>query len=118
VSAHTAVAVAGLGNDTVVAAVLDNWRTAPVSEKMRSTLGFLEKLTTAPATVEAGDLEPMRLAGVSDKAIEEAIYVCFLFSVMDRLADAFGFELHSAQDFKKGGQVLYSMGYGRLSIPG
>ena len=60
----------------------------------------------------------MRSAGVSDKAIEEAIYVCFLFSVMDRLADAFGFDLHSAQDFARGGRVLYTFGYGALSIPG
>jgi alkylhydroperoxidase family enzyme len=110
--------VAGSGDDKLVAAVLENWRTAPVSEARRSTLGFLEKLTTDPGAVGPPDLEPLRAAGVSDKAIEEAIYVCFLFSVMDRLADAFDFELHSAGDFKKGGQVLYTLGYSRLSIPG
>jgi alkylhydroperoxidase family enzyme len=110
--------VAGTVDEKLVAAVLDNWRTAPVSEKMRSTLGFLEKLTTNPGAVGPGDLEPLRAAGVSDKAIEEAIYVCFLFSVMDRLADAFDFDLHSPQDFKRGGQVLYNFGYSRLSIPG
>ena len=110
--------MAGLGDDKLVTAVLDDWRTAPVGEKMRATLGFLEKLTCDPAAVGPADLEPLRSAGVSDRAVEEAVYVCFLFSVMDRLADAFGFELHSPQDFKKGGQALYSMGYGRLSIPG
>jgi alkylhydroperoxidase family enzyme len=107
-----------MGNDKLVAAVLENWRTAPVSEKMRSTLGFLEKLTTAPATVGPDDLEPMRIAGVNDTAIEEAIYVCFLFSVMDRLADAFDFDMHSAPDFVKGGRALFALGYGQLSIPG
>jgi len=110
--------VAGSIDDKLVKAVLDNWRTAPVSEKMRSTLGFLEKLTTDPGALGPGDLEPLRAAGVSDKAVEEAIYVCFLFSIMDRLADAFDFDLHSPQDFKRGGQVLFSMGYGGLSIPG
>ncbi len=60
----------------------------------------------------------MRSAGVSDKAIEEAIFVCFLFSVTDRLADAFGFDMPSPKDFKKGGRVLYSLGYGALSVPG
>ncbi len=110
--------MAGSIDDKLVGAVLDNWRTAPVSEKMRSTLGFLEKLTTDPHALGPADLEPLRAAGVSDKAIEEAIYVCFLFSIMDRLADAFDFDLHSPQDFKRGGQALYSMGYGGLSIPG
>jgi len=110
--------VAGAVDDGVVAAVLDDWRTAPVSEKMRATLGFLEKLTADPAALGPGDLEPLQRAGVSDQAVEEAIYVCFLFSVMDRLADAFDFDLHSPKDFKRGGQALFAMGYGGLSIPG
>ena len=110
--------MAGTRDPKLVAAVLEDWRTAPVGDKMRSMLGFLEKLTMDPSAVDEADLVPLRSAGVSDLAIEEAIYVCFLFSVMDRLADAFDFELHSAQDFKKGGQMLYAIGYGGLSIPG
>ncbi len=102
----------------MVAAVLENWRTAPVNEKLRSTLSFLEKLTISPSEVSPEDIESMRSMGVSDKAIEEVIYVCFLFSVMDRLADAFAFDMPSAKDFQRGGRVLYSLGYGALSIPG
>ncbi len=97
---------------------MKNWRTAPVNEKLRRTLGFLEKLTVSPNEVSSKDIESMRSVGVSDKAIEEAINVCFLFSVMDRLADALGFDVPSAKDFQKGGRVLYSLGYGVLSIPG
>ncbi len=78
----------------------------------------MEKLTVSPSEVDSEDIESMRSVGVSDKAIEEAIYVCFLFSVMDRLADALGFDMPSAKDFRKGGRVLYSLGYGMLSIPG
>ena len=102
----------------MVAAVLKDWRTAPVNERVRSILGFLEKLTVSPAEVEQRDIEPMRSAGLSDKAIEEAIYVCFLFSVMDRLADALGFDIHSPSDFQRGGRMLFSRGYRRLSLPG
>jgi alkylhydroperoxidase family enzyme len=102
----------------MVAAVLEDWRTAPVNEKVQSALGFLEKLTVSPAEVEHKDIEPMRSAGLSDKAIEEAVYVCFLFSVMDRLADALGFDIHSPKDFQRGGRMLYSRGYRRLSLPG
>lgn len=102
----------------MVKAVLENWRTAPVSERMRATLGFLEKLTKDPAAVGPKDLVPMRLAGVSGQAIQEAVYVCFLFSVMDRLADAFAFDLASPADFQKGARALAALGYGWLSIPG
>jgi len=117
-NAHTAVAVLGTGDDEWVAAVLENWRTAPVNEKLRRTLGFLEKLTVSPSEVSPEDIESVRSVGVSDKAIEEVIHVCFLFSVMDRLADAFGFDMPTAKDFQRGGRVLYSFGYGALSIPG
>ena len=117
-NAHTAVAVLGTGDDEWVAAVLENWRTAPVNEKLRRTLVFLEKLTVSPSEVSPEDIESVRSVGVSDKAIEEVIHVCFLFSVMDRLADAFGFDMPSAKDFQRGGRVLYSFGYGALSIPG
>jgi len=116
-NAHTAVAALGTGDVRLVTAVLENWRTAPVNEKLRRTLGFLEKLTLSPGDVGPEDIESMRSVGVSDKAIEEAIYVCFLFSVMDRLADALGFDMPSAKDFQRGGRVLYFFGYGALSIP-
>src|SRR2546422_7850830 len=35
-------------DDTLVEAVLRDWRTAPLDPKLRATLGFLEKLTLAP----------------------------------------------------------------------
>ena len=101
-----------------MAAVLENWRTAPIDEKLRRALAFLEKLTVTPSEVTPEDIESVRSAGMSDKAIEEVIHVCFLFSVMDRLADAFGFDMLTGKDFQRGGRVLYSFGYGALSIPG
>ena len=110
--------MAGTCDETVVAAVLEDWRTAPVNARVRAVLAFLEKLTTAPAGLSHADIEAMRAAGVNDKAVEEAVYVCFLFSVMDRLADAFGFDMHSPEEFTRGGRALYAKGYGRLSLPG
>jgi len=110
--------VAGDVDETVVAAVLEDWRTAPVNGKVRAVLAFLEKLTIAPADLGLADIEAMRASGVNDRAIQEAVYVCFLFSVMDRLADAFGFDIHSPEEFRRGGRALYAKGYGRLSLPG
>lgn len=105
-------------DDSLVAAVLDDWRTAPVDEKLRATLGFLEKLTLSPADVGPADVESLRLMGVTDQAIEEAIYVCFLFNVVDRLADAFDFTLPSANETKRVARFLFNFGYGGGSIPG
>ena len=97
-------------------AVVDDWRTAPVSEKVRSVLGFLEKLTLMPETVGPADIEPMRQAGVTDQEIEDAIAICFLFNVITRLADAFAFEL-VPERVNLSGKMLYQRGYGVSSIP-
>jgi alkylhydroperoxidase family enzyme len=96
---------------------LEDWRTARVSERVKSALGFLEKLTVSPGYVGPGDIDAMKMAHLSDKAIEEVIYVCFLFSVMDRLADSLGFDMHTPEDFQRGGRMLFSRGYRRLSLP-
>lgn len=101
-----------------MASVLEDWRTAPVSEKLRATLGFLEKVTLSPGEVSPADLLPLHMAGVSDQAIEEALYVCFLFNVIDRLADAFDFPVPSAEKFRQNSLFLYYLGYLPTSIPG
>ena len=79
--------------------VLDDWRTAPVDERLRATLGFLEKLTLSPGEVGPEDVAPLRAAGVRDEAIEDAILVCTLFNVMDRIADALDFEVPEREWF-------------------
>jgi uncharacterized peroxidase-related enzyme len=115
---HTAVAAFGTGNDQLVAAVLQDWRTARVNERLRRALGFLEKVTLTPGEVTADDLADLQAAGFSKQAIEEALYVCFLFNVMNRLADAFDFHLPTEEGFRQNGRMLYTLGYGMASIPG
>ena len=99
-------------------AVLDDWRTAPIDEKLRATLGFLEKLAVPNGEVGSKDVEAMRAAGVSDQGIEEAIYVCFCFNVLSRLADAFDFEHRPQEALRFAGRIMYRFGYKRTSVPG
>jgi alkylhydroperoxidase family enzyme len=102
----------------LVAAVLEDWRTAPVNEKVHHMLGFLEKVTLSPGEVNSDDVAPLRSVGLSERAIEEALYVCLLFNLIDRLADAFDFHLPSARGFRQNGRILYTLGYRIASIPG
>lgn len=113
---HTAVAVLGLENEELVRAVLNDWRNAPVSEKIRATLGFLEKITLSPTEVGPQDIALLRAREVSTKAIEEALYVCFLFNLMDRLADSFDFALPSPEGLQKSARDLFERGYKTSSI--
>lgn len=92
-------------------AVLEDWRTAPVDERLRAALGFIEKLTLEPERLSAADVAPLRAAGLSDEAIEDAIQVCALFSIYDRMADALEFDIPEAEGFAQGADMLLKRGY-------
>jgi alkylhydroperoxidase family enzyme len=91
--------------------VLADWRTAPIDAKLRATLAFLEKLTLHPEAVRPGDVAPLRAAGASDDAIEDAINVCVLFNIYDRLADAMGWYLPGPDGYAASGRSLLQRGY-------
>lgn len=92
-------------------AVLADWRTAPVDAKLRAALGFLEKLTLSPESLTAADVIPVREAGVSEAGIEDAIQVCTLFCVYDRLADSFAFDIPDSGGFAQSATMLLRRGY-------
>lgn len=94
-----------------MAAVLDDWKSAPVSEPIRLMLAFLEKLTLTPGEVGAIDIAPLRAAGVSDEAIEDAIHVAVLFNIYDRLADSLGFDVPGPASFAHSAKMLLRRGY-------
>jgi alkylhydroperoxidase family enzyme len=94
-----------------MAAVLRDFRTAPVSAKARATLGLLEKLTLTPDEVTPEDVQLVRDAGASDGAIEDALHIQAAFNTIVRLADAFDFHVPDAAGMKKGARMLLKRGY-------
>jgi alkylhydroperoxidase family enzyme len=74
-------------------------------------LGFIEKLTLSPGELGVDDIEPLRAAGISDQAIEDAIHVAVLFNIMDRIADSLGFQIPSSTGYTRMADVLLSRGY-------
>ena len=106
----------GLADDAEVKAVLVDWRTAQVSPRMHAALEFLEKLTLTPQEISRADRDAARAAGINDRALREAIYVCFLFSVMTRLADAFDFPLLEGRELRRGVQIIMRYGYRVMGI--
>jgi hypothetical protein len=75
-------------------------------------LAFLEKLTLTPDEITPADAAPLRAAGLADEAIADAIHVCAMFNVYDRLADAMDWEVSpNAQDWIKSGKYLLKWGY-------
>jgi alkylhydroperoxidase family enzyme len=98
--------------------VLADRRTAPISTRLRAVLDLLEKLTLTPEEVGPADVKAARDQGVSDAALRQAIYVCFVMSTMDRIADALAFELPDARILKRYAWIATTFGYKKLSLPG
>lgn len=94
-----------------MAEVLADYRTARIPERLRAMLAFLEKLTLAPREVGPADVEPLRAAGLSDAAIEDAIHVTANFAVINRIADALGFALASPKALTRYADFLLQRGY-------
>lgn len=91
--------------------------TAPVDERLRAALRFLRKLTLEPNEVGPADVEAARAAGVSDDALEDAIDVCALFNVIDRIADALGFDLPDADYWDRVAPGFLAGGYAEPASP-
>jgi hypothetical protein len=71
----------------------------------------LEKITLSPDDVRPADAALPRQAGVTASALRDAVYVCALFNVIDRISDAFDFAIPSPEEFRKGAKVLLRFGY-------
>jgi uncharacterized peroxidase-related enzyme len=99
------------GDDAVVAAVLADYRTAPIPETLRAMLAFLEKLTLRPDEIGPDDVAPLRAIGLKDEEIADAIHVCALFNVINRVADSLGFEQADRNGYETGARMLLAKGY-------
>ena len=92
-------------------AVETDWRTAPVDERLRAMLGFIEKLTLHPEELSREDADAVRAAGVSDEAMVDAIHVAALFNMITRLADALGWDVPEWDSFLARADSMLATGY-------
>jgi len=91
--------------------VLRDPETAPISPGVRATLAFLATVTLMPDAVGPADAAKVRAAGVSDEALEDALHVCFLFNVYDRLADTLGWQQQTEKERQASARRLFEKGY-------
>jgi uncharacterized peroxidase-related enzyme len=110
IGAHTATAGRAYQDEAKVQAVLADVESAPIEDGLRATLRMLGTLTRE-GKVGADDMREVLSAGVSPQQVEDALAVCAAFNITDRLADAFGFELLSPEDFQAGAKYLLKRGY-------
>jgi uncharacterized peroxidase-related enzyme len=87
---HTATAQAFGMPEGTLGALLADIGTAPVPERMKPLLEYVRKLTLTPARITSADAEAVLAAGWQEQAPHDAVAVCGLFSMMNRLVEGLG----------------------------
>jgi uncharacterized peroxidase-related enzyme len=88
-----------------------DWRSAPIDERLRAMLGFIETMTLRPQELGPADADAVRAAGVSDEAIVDAIHVAALFNMITRLADSLGWDVPTWDSFLSRADSMLATGY-------
>ena len=78
--------------------------------ELRAVITFLDRVTSEPDKVNSADLDPVRERAVPDDAVAEALRVAVVWNVINRLANAFDFQLGPGQ-LEKGTRSLHRFGY-------
>jgi uncharacterized peroxidase-related enzyme len=72
---------------------MKDYRTAPIEPEMKHLLSFAEKMARDASHVTPEDIEKIRSAGFSDRAILDAAHVTGFFSYMNRVVQALGADI-------------------------
>jgi len=110
-----------LGDAQKVAAVLKDYRTAPISDAEKTLFKFLEKVNRQSNTVGPADIAEVKAAGWPEEALYDAISVCAIFNFYNRWIDATGVQDMPAVGYQMSGHRLATEGYARpeeKGIPG
>ncbi|NET40383.1 MAG: peroxidase-related enzyme [Cyanothece sp. SIO1E1] len=108
---HQAIAT-DLGIDPqLLEAVLQDLATAPIDARLRPVLALVQKLTLTPGKVTQADIDAVTQAGWQARAIQDAIEVCALFSLMNRIVDGYGLETPASQQLTAIAKGINTHGY-------
>ena len=105
VGTHAEIAALELGRDALTR--LDRGAMTP---RASAAAAFAEALTRDSDALSA-TVARARAAGVKDDALAEVAYVVFMFSAINRIVDALGFEHRSDRHRRRGAAVLRRIGY-------
>ena len=100
-----------LGNRPLVTAVLQDYRTAPISDREKALFAFIEKVNRDSSRIRKEDVAAVKAAGWSEEALYDAISVCALFKFYNTWIDATGVGDMPAAAYAASGERLATFGY-------
>jgi len=100
-----------LGDRPLVAAVLQDYRTAPIGDREKALFAFIDKVNRDSSRLRKEDVEEVKAAGWSEEALYDAITVCALFNFYNKWVDAAGVGDMTAVAYAASGERLATLGY-------
>lgn len=86
--------------------MLADWKTADVPPRTRAALALLEAMTLRPHEIDFPFLDARRREGLDDEGLRWAASVGFQYNFINRVADAFDFELPDDRGRRRLASVL------------
>jgi uncharacterized peroxidase-related enzyme len=77
-------------DEELASALRRDWRTAPLDERDRAMLGYVEKVTKDPVSISRADLDWLRAVGFDDTGILQINLIASWFNYVNRVADGLG----------------------------
>jgi uncharacterized peroxidase-related enzyme len=100
-----------LGDRSLVDAVLEDYRTAPVDDRTKALFAFIEKMNERSNQIQRDDIDHLKQAGWTEEAIYDAITVCALFRFYNAWVDATGVHDLPAAAYAVSGKRMAEQGY-------
>ena len=114
---HGAAAAAHLGDVSVVAQVKTDFRTAPISQKLKSLLVIAGKVQQDGKLVTAADVQAARNQGATDLEIHDTVLIAAAFCMYNRYVDGLGtWQPSDPEMYAQMGKHLAEQGYIAPSI--
>ncbi len=88
-----------------------------IDEKLKTLLHYVKKLTLTPSRVAQADADAVTSAGWSEKTLSDAIAVCGLFCLINRVVDGHGIEAQPIEDSRTAAEMVKQHGYSMDAVP-
>ena len=91
-ASHTVIAEVHGMPEEELAALLEEPEDSGTDPQLTAVLVYLRKLTLSPAKITDADARAVLATGVSEQALFDAISICGLFNLMNRIVEGCGIE--------------------------
>ena len=102
------------GDIPLIAKAMDDLESAPLDDRLRAALRYVGKLTQTPSKITDADADAFYAAGWDERALHDAVAVCALFNMMNRLVEGWGIQADDDY-FELSSERLQKGGYGGLA---